>query len=434
MRERSTWNLQEIAKKAAKKQAAEVAGDVYSMNQDHPQPGMDEYVIGDSSDFAEDVHEPNTWEEEYANGQTERDEIGMPEYRKDTFNHAEKTAADKVRLKKAELCVAVAKLMLTGKKVAGVDAVEDQAYALMYMPDQELINTHKRLAAEQEQEQEEEEEEEEIDDLDDDDSDDELQEKQAGEIPPQFKENIQKMKDKAKGKSDDDADDDGEQKQAGEMPQFIKDKIEEKKDDDKKDEGEKKQAKSKSKSKTSEQVKEPKEDGGDQNAKSNNNWPTKSAGEQLAQMQQMMAQMQQMLQQAQGQQQAPAQEAPVMAHGDELDQMLVPDESGPMAEVDIEMEPSPMDVDNIVLAGDDEILRHLFAQEDEQVEEEQEQVQQGKQAAVRTASTRTVGTRPTVGVAKLGGSVSKTAASIETDRLSSLWTSAPDVRDAFGLK
>jgi hypothetical protein len=407
MRERSTWNLKEIAKKAAAKKAAEVAGDIYSMNQDHPQPAMDEYVIGDPSDFAEDVHQPNTWDAEYSGGEVKRNEIGMPEMRGDTFNHAEKTASEAVRLKKAELCVAVAKLMLTGKKIASSEVIEDQAYALMYMPDSELINTHKRLAAEQD----------ESDDMDDDS--DEAQDKQAGEIPPQFKENIEKMKAKSEGKSDDKSDekseDQGEKKEAGQMPDFIKEKIEEKKDDKSDDKAEGQQAK---------EAQEQSQD--DQGAEQSQD---KQATQQFAQMQQMMSQLQQMLQQAQQVQQAPVQ-APAMSQGDELDQMLASDSCGPMAEVDIEMEPSPMDVDQVVLAGEDEILRSLFA-DDQQVEDEQVQE---KQAAVRTASTRTVGTVPTQGVSKLGGSVSKTASAAQADNLSSLWATAPDVREHFGLK
>ena len=434
MRERSTWNLHEVARKATSRRAAEVAGDIYTMNQDHPQPGWDEYVIGDPSDFAEDVHEPNTWEEEYSGGQTDRDEIGMAEMRKDTFNHAEKTAADKVRLKKAELCVAVAKLMLAGRKVASIDAIEDQAYALMYVPDQELINTHMRLAAEQEEDASEDDEEEDIEDVDedaDDDADEESedgQQKQAGEIPPQFKENIEKMKAKSESKDEDDGDEEEEK-------------------------GEQKKASSKSggKKKSDAGLKEPKNEGGKQNSKANDNWPTKSAnGQQIAQMQQMMAQLQAMLSEAQGEQgqqeigqgqqqigQGQMQQQIGQGEEDDLDQMLAGEGCGPMAEVDIEMEPAPMDVDQVVLAGDDEILRTLFAQEQEDDggdEEAAPEQAQEKQARSRTASTRTVGTRPRDGVSKLGGAGSKTASTATVDALSSLWQSAPDVRDAFGLK
>ena len=106
-----------------------------------------------------------------------------------------------------------------------------------------------------------------------------------------------------------------------------------------------------------------------------------------------------------------------------------------MAEADIELAPSGMDTDQVVLANDDEILRTLFAQEEQVADEQEPEQAQEKQAALRTASTRTVGTRPTAGVAKLGGSISRTASTAqETDKLSALWQSAPDVRDAFGLK
>lgn len=453
MRERSTWNRKEIAKKAAD-------GDIYTMNQDHPQPAMDEYVIGDSSDFAEDVHSPNTWEAEYSGDAVKRNEIGFPEFRSDTFNHSEKTASDRVRLKKAELCVAVAKLMMgAGRRYASADSIEDQAVALMYMPDMELINTHKRLAQEQGQS-----------DQFEEDDEDEGQSKQAGQVPPQFKENIEKMKAKSQDADDDDDEDDedegqskqaqqqqqsdddeeddadqgGQQKQAGddedddddEIPEFIQKKI-----DDSKSEGEKKQASKRART-------------------------IRKIRMAMGQQQQLMAQMQQLLQQAIDQQEPVAQDqeeiadlqgGPAIAQQQQLpvgqqqqfpvgqqqdlEQLLANDGLDPLLEDEIEIAPAGMDTEQVVLAGQDEILRSLFAQEEESDDEGQGQGQgqsqgqaQAKQAGVRrTASTRTVGTRPT-GVAKLGGSVSKTASKQVVDSLSSLWASAPDVRSAFGLK
>lgn len=52
-------------------------------------------------------------------------------------------AGDKVRLRKAELAIAAARLMLPD---ADAEAVEDQAVALMYLSDDELIATHRRLS------------------------------------------------------------------------------------------------------------------------------------------------------------------------------------------------------------------------------------------------------------------------------------------------
>jgi len=411
MRERTTWNREEIVKKAALLKTA----DPYTMNQDHPQPAADKYVTGDPSTFAEDVHTPNTWESEYSGDEVKRNEIGMPEMRSDTFNHSEKTAKE-VLLKKADLCVAVARLMLAGTKTASEKSIENQAFSLMFLPDQALIETHKRLAGEQQDEG--------------DEDEDEGQEKQAQDQDSQ----------------EDKAEDKAQAKQAqGQQDQGSKeDKAED-------------QAQAKQAAKSE-----------DQNDKANKNWPVektaalvkqvvasiqsgnfKVAQEQMQQLvqqqaqgqqvsqQQMQAQIQQMIQEAMGQmpqQQAPAQQAqqqmPMQQQSDEqtLDQMLAQDGCGPMAESDIQMETAPMDVGMDDLGPEDEALRTLFAQDDEQ---EVQQTQQ-KQANVRTASTRTVGTRPTAGVAKLGGGSQGGGASVAD--LSSMWQSAPDVRDAFGLK
>ena len=414
MRERSTWNRDEVVKKVAglQKQA-----DPYTMNQDHPQPAADKYVTGDPSTFAEDVHTPNTWDVEYKGDEVKRDEIGMADYRPDTFNHPEKTAAQRETLhKKSKLCVAVARLMLAGQKTASLKAIEDQAFALMHMPDEALISTHKRLAGEQ----------------GDEDEGDEGQEKQAQQ----------------------DEKDEGQQEQAKQAQQ-----------DEKKDEGGQEQAKQAQDQAQQDDQGQDKQAKDDQNDKANKNWPTKeasvlvgqvvaslqagnfkSAQEQIQQLvqqqtagmdqQQLAQQIQQMIQQAMGQQQMPpaqqAQQVPVQQQvqvSDEqvLDQMLAQDNCGPMAEVDIQMDPAQMDVMAGELGPEDEALRTLFAQDDEAKDEGE---QQAKQANIRTASNRTVGTRPTAGVAKLGGAASSGNGAPD---LSSLWQSAPDVRDVFGM-
>jgi hypothetical protein len=394
MRERSTWNREEVVKKAAIAKKA----DPYTMNQDHPQPAADKYVTGDPSTFAEDVHEPNTWESEYANGQTKRDEIGLPEMRSDTFNHSEKTASE-VMIKKADLCIAVAKLMLSGKKVASdVTAVEDQAVALMSLPDRELIATHKRLAEE------------------------------------------------------------------GEKPDFLKDKEEEK-GQDKQAQQEQQQAQQQEQQAQQQEQQAQQQQEQQAQAQQQQDQQTQVAapktqvaapqvaGTQVAQIQQLLAsgnlqaaqeQIQQMMQQqnqgqqAQGQQpqqQQMQQDQGQQAQGQQqqddqtLDQMLAADDCAPMAEADIEMAPGQMDVGMDDLGPEDEVLRNLFANDDEESEGQQDQQQQ-KQANIRTASTRTVGTRPSAGVSKIGGASSPTSG---VD-LSRLWQSAPDMREVFGLK
>jgi len=386
MRERSTWNREEIVKKAGLDKKA----DPYTMNQDHPQPKADKYVTGDPSSFAEDVHSPNTWETEYSGDEVKRNEIGMPEMRGDTFNHSEKTASE-VMLKKADLCIAVARLMLAGKKTASEQAIEDQAFALMFTPDRELIATYNRLAEDQEEAKQE-------------SKSDEGQEKQA------------EQKDEEK------SEDKAEQKQA----------QEESKSEEKKDEGQEKQAQGQ------DQESEKKDDEGQDKQAQGQDQQMQQMAQQIQQMiqsgqlAQAQQQIQQMMQQAQGQQQM--QQAPVQQQADDqvLDQMLAQDSCGPMAEADIQMEPAPMDVGMGDLGPEDEILRQLFANDDEQGEDDDQD--QKKQATIRTASTRTVGTRPTAGVSRIGGGASSSADQGSVESLSSLWESAPDVRSHFGIK
>jgi hypothetical protein len=90
------------------------------------------------------------------------------------------------------------------------------------------------------------------------------------------------------------------------------------------------------------------------------------------------------------------------------------------------------------LGPEDEVLRSLFANDNEAQQAQQAQ-QQEKQASFvsRTAAVRTVGTRPAVGVNKLGGAVgvSGTAPPVhEVEKLAALWPSAPDIKDVFGMR
>ena len=129
-----------------------------------------------------------------------------------------------------------------------------------------------------------------------------------------------------------------------------------------------------------------------------------------------------------------------------IDQMLMPGGApaaapGQIAEMDIQMEAPSMDIGDVAFQpGEDEMLRQLFsndeAQAAQQAQEAQGQGQQGQVQAsnVRTAALRTVGTRPSAGVARIGGAGAPPGRGQEVDRLTSLWQSAPDVREVFGLK
>jgi hypothetical protein len=505
-RERSTWNVNAIAKRAGMKVA-----DPYLMNQDHvnQQPSADQYVIGGPSDFAEDIHPSNgTWEAEYAGGQVKRNEIGMPEMRSDTFNHPEKTASEEVITKKAALCVAIARRILP--KTASAAELEDQSYSFMYLPDAEVMATYTRLAADEQEEQEEQ----------DQGSQGQSQQKQAGQIPPQFLENIKKKKEE---KEDDDEKSEATDKKAALcvaiarkilpktasaaevenqsysfmylpdaelMSTYTRLAADEQGQESQQGQGQQKQAQQDQgqQDQGQAQQKQAQQDQGQQDQgqgqQKQAEMQQQAMQQQLAQLIQQAQQIQQQLaqaqqvqtqqqqagqqqQQAQMQQQSQAQQVaqavqqaiaqgqdPVQAAqqclgqsqqqvGSEIDQMLA--EQGqiePVADMDIQLDTPSMDVGEAQLTSEeDDALRQLFANTEYrnaqeaagqgQEDQGQGQAQQKQAHVVRTASMRTVGTRPTAGVSQIGGVPSNVSAGRD---LSRIWNSAPDVREAFGMR
>jgi hypothetical protein len=497
MRERTTWNRDQIT--AAMSRTA----DPYAMNQDHlqQQPKADKYLTGDPSTFAEDITEPNTWDREYAGGTTERDEIGLPEFRGETFNHAEKTASmdEATLIKKADLCATVARMILKGRKfateAAANEAIEAQSVALMYMPNADLIQTASRLAAEE--------------DFPGGQFPHKDQSQQAGATAPvaspqeaavaavkqeeaSYQQAVQTCMAAVKGT---------DQKAAAAAVQAmiaqgaklakVKKAAEEGQQQAQQGQGQQQQATQEGQPQQGQgqqQQQQATEEGQqaqqgqdqqqqaaleamlagatDQAVQAADydshkgpainppgygpyNGPQaggakkegKSANEQVQQAPQQGGQQQQ---QAQQQVQQEPQGQPQMQQADDqlLDDMLMgPQGGGQMSEVDIEMEPAAMDVGDVVLsATDDEVLKSLFANQETQDAEQAQQAQQGgqaqqgqKQAMTRTASTRTVGTRPSGGVSKIGGAPGPQASG-GVDALSALWPSAPDVRDAFNMR
>lgn len=460
-RERSTWNREEIAKRAAMPKQA----DPYLMNQDHvkQQPSADKYVTGDPSDFAEDIHPSGgTWEAEYSGGQVKRNEIGMPEMRSDTFNHPEKTASEEVLTKKAALCVAIARAMLP--KTASEADVEEQSLSFMHLPDSEVMSTYTRLAGQAEEGKEGEEKE----------GQGQQEQKQAGQVPPQFKENIQKKKDEAKDKDDDQGQGQkqaNQQQMMAQMQQMQAQIQQMQQQAGQQQGGQEQQAQQQQLAQMQQQLAQmiqqaqAQQQAGQQQAPmqqqaNQQQAPAQQAAQQQqAQMQQqaqqqMMAQMvEQAMQQgmsaaqaatyaaqqcmAQMQQQGQAQQqAQMQQQGDDqlIDQMLAADGGiqAPKAEVEIELESPSMDMADVQLGPEDEVLKTLFANDEQQQAEQAQQGQEKQAHAVRTAATRTVGTRPTGGVSQIGGGPGNGGGS-EIGKLTSLWGSAPDVKDAFGL-
>jgi hypothetical protein len=369
------------------------ADDPRAMNQDHlsRQPAADQYDIGGPSEFAEDVA-PADWK-----GQA-RNEIGMPEIRPESLKQAAQFSVLKDR---AALCLKIAAKLL-GKK-ASESLIEDQAIALMNMGDHGVISTLGRIAASQEDSEDTEDEDEGQEKQAQDQSDeDEVQDKQAGEMPPQFKENAEKKQEEAAEKA--------EKKEAAQEEQA--------------DEAQAKQAQ------------EEQQDQGQ----------AKQAQEQIAQQIQQLAQQLQSLQQQLGQQtadqvvqqQIAQQQAPVAQQQPQvaqqqiqedtsvLDQLLAQDEvQAPMANEDIELFGGAFDTEAAQLGDEDQTLQAIFAGG-----QETQDALAAQGCVTASAPVRTVGTRPTVGVARIASASSRSAGSQDSS-LDSLWSAPPDVSSAF---
>jgi hypothetical protein len=476
-RERSTWNIHQIAKQAGLKLA-----DPYTMNQDHvnQQPAADEYVIGDPSTFAEDIHpSTTTWEAEYSGGQVKRNEIGMPEMRNDTFNHPEKTASEEVLTKKAALCVAIARSMLS-KTASNLD-IEEQSISLMHLPDVEVMSTYTRLAAKQDQDQQQQVQ------AAKQDQDQQQQVQAAKQDQDQQQQQVQ-----AAQQQDQQGQQQQEQKQAAKQDQDQQQQVQAAVINDPRSTAVRALVGQQQQDQQGQQQEQQKQAGQDQQQQDQQQQEQKQAGqEQQAQMQQQLAQMiqqaqqqleqlqaqaqqqqagQQQEQQAQMQQQSQAQQVaqavqqaiqqgqdPVAAadacmaqyqqqqgqsqqqgnDGELIDQMLAQQtqQQQPMANMDIQLDTPTMDVGEVQLGPEDDMLMQLFANEEtQQAQQAQEggQQQQKQAHTVRTASMRTVGTVPSQGVSRIGGGSTATAGAGNSN-LSSLWSSAPDVREAFGI-
>jgi hypothetical protein len=141
-----------------------------------------------------------------------------------------------------------------------------------------------------------------------------------------------------------------------------------------------------------------------------------------------MAQLQQMMQAQQPVQEVQVQQDVPMDDDQLLSQMLEPQlaqEEPQMlmaSEDEIQLESPEMCLGDVTASEEDEVLRSLFATDLD--------VPAEPAKPVRTASTRTVGTRPSQGVSKLGGSSPSERDGIS--ELSNLWSSSPDVSGVFG--
>ncbi|HQP38207.1 MAG TPA: hypothetical protein PLI95_23645, partial [Polyangiaceae bacterium] len=118
----------------------------------NPQPSVTEYENGDPSAWAEDVNSGSSVEKEYAGGAVKRNDIGFPEFRDDTWNHAgtrpwgKGGQYDNAKLaatqRKAEACERVARALL---RTTDEKMIEETALDLMNLPSKSLVATLKRM-------------------------------------------------------------------------------------------------------------------------------------------------------------------------------------------------------------------------------------------------------------------------------------------------
>ena len=85
MRVRSTWQGKDAA--TPRQAATHRQADIYTMNQEHPQPTPIDYENGDPDKWAESWHGYGDVEQEYEGGHVKRNELGFAEMLDNTYKH-----------------------------------------------------------------------------------------------------------------------------------------------------------------------------------------------------------------------------------------------------------------------------------------------------------------------------------------------------------
>lgn len=150
MRTRSTWTKPE-GSETPRQAATQRKADIYTMNQEHPQPSATEYESGDPDSWAETPTTNKSVEQEYEGDHVKRNEIGFPEFRDDTWKHKDsekwndgkkydnsKTAAER----KASAAGRIARALL---RTENQELVREAAVDLMALPDAVIASTMRRL-------------------------------------------------------------------------------------------------------------------------------------------------------------------------------------------------------------------------------------------------------------------------------------------------
>jgi len=151
MRERTTW--QNKPSETPRQAATQRQADIYTMNQEHPQPTPVDYENGNPDTWAETPvpGEKMTVNDEYEGGHVKRNELNFGEFRDDTWKHKDsdhwhgKGKYDNAKVsaeRKAQAAERVARVLL---RTSNDQRIEAAALELMALPDKNLVATLKHI-------------------------------------------------------------------------------------------------------------------------------------------------------------------------------------------------------------------------------------------------------------------------------------------------
>jgi hypothetical protein len=149
MRTRSTWKNDgpETPRQAASNRRA----DLYTMNQNHPQPSATDYQNGDPDAWAETPTSNQSVEQEYDGEHVKRNEIGLGEFRDDTYKHKDSEKwndgkkYDNAKMASERKALAATRVAAAILRTSNEKLVEETAIDLMALPPKALVATLKRM-------------------------------------------------------------------------------------------------------------------------------------------------------------------------------------------------------------------------------------------------------------------------------------------------
>ena len=151
MRARSTWqsNKSETPRQAATSRKS----DVYTMNQDHPQPSPTEYESGNPDSWAETPvpAEKMSVKDEYNGDAVKRNDVGFGEFRDDTWKHKDsdqwggKGKYDNAKVSAERKAMACERLARATLRTSNTNLIEGAATDFMALPNKSIIAMLKRL-------------------------------------------------------------------------------------------------------------------------------------------------------------------------------------------------------------------------------------------------------------------------------------------------